>query len=61
MADRFTGIAAVAGGGTSWRFRPAADFGAGEKLTATRFAQNELAGAAAMPSAVEILYSLTRS
>ena len=32
----------------------------GEKLTATRFAQNELAGAAAMPSAVEILYSLTR-
>ena len=26
-----------------------------------KFAQNELAGAAAMPSAVEILYSLTRS
>jgi hypothetical protein len=43
------------------KFDPAVDFGAREKLTVTRFAQSELAGVAAMPSAVEILYSLTRS
>jgi hypothetical protein len=41
--------------------RPAVKVRAGEKLTDTRFAQNELAGAAAMPSAVEILYNLTCS